>query len=89
MSGKVVDNLNDFHNNILLQEFYRLEKELSNQPYSTVSPSKLARFNELKKYVQAFENAKEKIKQRMISADKSPDNSVIFTAITNFKKTNE
>ena len=48
---------------------------------STVNPEKLAKLNELEK-------AREKIKQEIISADKSPDNSVLYTAITKFKKRN-
>ncbi len=89
MSDNVVDKSNEFHNNVLLQEFYRLRKELSNQHYSTINPDKIARFNELQQSVQALNKAKEKIKQQMISADNSSDNSVVYTAITNFKKTNE
>ena len=89
MSDNVVDKSNEFHNNVLLQEFYRLRKELSNQHYSTINPDKIARFNELQKSMQALNKAKEKIKQQMISADNSSDNSVVYTAITNFKETNE
>lgn len=89
MSDNVVDKSNEFHNNVLLQEFYRLRKELSNQHYSTINPDKIARFNELQQSVQALNKAKEKIKQQMISADNSSDNSVVYTAITNFKETNE
>ena len=89
MSDNVVDKSNEFHNNVLLQEFYRLRKELSNQHYSTINPDKIARFNELQQSVQALNEAKEKIKQQMISSDNSSDNSVVYTAITNFKKTNE
>ena len=37
----------------------------------------------------ALNKAKERIKQNLISSDKSQDNSVIYTAITHFKKTNE
>ena len=81
MSKNVVDKLGDIHNNVLLQDFYRPKKELSNQYYSTVNPEKLAKLNELEK-------AREKIKQEIIVADKSPDNSVLYTVMTKFKKRN-
>ena len=63
----------------MLQEFYRIRQELSKQHYSTVSPEKLARLKELEK-------AREKIKQEIITADKSTDNSVIYTAMAKFDK---
>ena len=81
MSDNVDDELRNNHNKILLQDFYRLKKEVSNQHYSTVNPENLSKLNELEK-------AREKIKQEIISADKSPDNSVLYTAITKFKKRN-
>ena len=81
MSKNVVDKLGDIHNNVLLQDFYRPKKDLSNQYYSTVNPEKLAKLNELEK-------AREKIKQEIIVADKSPDNSVLYTVMTKFKKRN-
>lgn len=79
MSKDIVDKLDFNNNNILLQSFYRLKKKLSNQLYST---EKLAKLNEL-------EEVREKIKQQIIEKDESPDNSVLYTAITNFKKRNE
>ena len=79
MSNNVVDKSKDDDNNVLLQEFYRLRQELSKQHYSTVSPEKLARLKELEK-------AREKIKQDIIAADKSTDNSVIYTAMAKFDK---
>ena len=81
MSDNVDDELRNNHNKILLEDFYRLKKEVSNQHYSTVNPENLSKLNELEK-------AREKIKQEIISADKSPDNSVLYTAITKFKKRN-
>lgn len=81
MSDNVDDELRNNHNKILLQDFYRPKKELSNQYYSTVNPEKLAKLNELEK-------AREKIKQEIIVADKSPDNSVLYTVMTKFKKRN-
>ena len=81
MSNNVVDKSKDDDNNVLLQEFYRLRQELSKQHYSTVRSEKLARLKELEK-------AREKIKQDIIAADKSTDNSVIYTAMAKFKKRN-
>ena len=81
MSNNVVDKSKDDDNNVLLQEFYRLRQELSKQHYSTVSPEKLARLKELEK-------AREKIKQDIIAADKSTDNSVVYAAMAKFKKRN-
>ena len=34
----------------------------------------------------AFDEAKAKIRREMISSDKSPDNTALYTATTNFKK---
>lgn len=82
MSDNVDDELRNNHNKILLQDFYRPKKELSNQYYSTVNPEKLAKLNELEK-------AREKIKQEIIAADKSTDNSVLYAALVNFKKENK
>ena len=38
--------------------------------------------------VDAFDKAKESIRRQIIASDKSSDNSVIYTAITGFKKRN-
>ena len=80
----------------LWEEYAQLEYEVLNNHHNpTKDPIKIARYNELKKYFdikkseQALNKAKEKIKQRMIASDKSPDNSVIYAAMTNFKETNE
>ncbi len=40
------------------------------------------------KTVDAFNKAKEDIRRQIIASDKSTDNSVIYTAITGFKKRN-
>jgi len=82
MSDNVDDKLKSNNNNVLLQDSYRLKKNLSNQHYSTVNPENLSKLNELEK-------AREKIKQEIIVADKSPDNSVLYTVMTKFKKRNE
>lgn len=82
MSDNVVDKSESNHNNILLQEFYRLHQELSNKHYSTTDSEKNSKLNELEK-------AREKIKQEIIASDSSSDKSVLYTAITKFKKRNE
>lgn len=82
MSDNVVDKSESNHNNILLQEFYRLHQELSNKHYSTTDSEKNSKLNELEK-------AREKIKQEIIASDNSSDKSVLYTAITKFKKRNE
>lgn len=81
-------------NNPLWEEYAQLEYEFINNQHNLAKDSiKIARYNELKKYFDvkktenALNQAKELIKQRMIAADKSPDNNVVYTAITNFKKT--
>lgn len=80
----------------LWEESAQLEYEvLNNHHNQTKDPIKIARYKELKKYFdikkseQALNRAKEQIKQRIIASDKSQDNSVVYTAITNFKKINE
>ena len=80
----------------LWEEYAQLEYEVLNNHHNpTKDQDKIARYNELKKYFDikksedALNKAKEKIKQKIIASDKSVDNSVIYTAISNFKKTNE
>ena len=86
-------------------EYIKLEYEIENSRHnSTKDPIKIARYNELKKYfddnevpgrknveetTKALNEAKEKIKQEIIASDKSPDNSVLYAAIANFKKRHE
>ena len=41
------------------------------------------------KITQDFNRAKEKIRQKLIASDKSFDKAAVYTAITQFKKTNE
>lgn len=84
----------------LWKEFTQLEYEVLNNHHNpTKDPIKIARYNELKKQLnieesnkvlsEALDEAKEKIKRQIIEKDESPDNSVLYTAITNFKKRNE
>ena len=79
----------------LWEEFTKLEYEVLNNHHNpTKDPIKIARYNELKKQLnieksnRAFDKVREKLKTQMIAADESTDNSVIYTAISNFKKTN-
>ena len=80
----------------LWKEYVQLEYEVLNNHHNpTKDPIKIARYNELKKRLKieksndALNKAREKIKQEIISSDKSTDNSVLYTAIMNFKKRNE
>ncbi len=41
------------------------------------------------KIAQDFNKAKEKIRQKLIGSDVSNDKNALYTAITQFKKTNE
>ena len=85
-------------------EYIKLEYEVLKSHNPTTDPEKIARFKTLKDYFengkkldkenaekskQALNEAIEKIRKEMIESDKSPDNSVLYTAITNFKKRNE
>ena len=76
-------------------EYARLEYEVLNNHHNpTTDPIKIARYNELKKQLnidesnRAFDSAKEKIKQQIIASDESTDNTILYTAIANFKKRN-
>ena len=66
--------------NDLLTELYRQKRESLNHQNRSTLPDETQNLN-LK-----FDKAKEKIKQEMISSDSSSDNSVLYTAMTNFKK---
>ena len=84
-------------------EYIKLEYEILKDHNPTKDPIKIARYNELKKYfyngntesvsdkkaAKALNDACEKIKQKIIASDESSDNSVLYTAITNFKKRHE
>lgn len=82
----------------LWKEYVQLEYEVLNNHHNpTKDPIKIARYHELKKQLHiddkktadALNKAKEKIKRELIASDESNDNSVIYTAISSFKKTNE
>jgi len=85
-------------------EYIKLEYEVLKSHNPTTDKDKIARYNKLKEYfkhgkiadkenaeksAKALDDAIEKIKQQIIASDESPDNSVVYTAITNFKKRNE
>ena len=81
MSAKVVSDFKDLTtNNNLLNEEDRPKKQ--NNLYQTNK-------TELQKNIEKFNRAKEHIKQQFIVADTSNDKTAIYTAITQFKKTNE
>ena len=93
----VFKNGREQHQDPLWEEYAKLEYEVLNNHHNpTNDPIKIARYNELKKHFdikkseEALNRAKEKIKQKIISSGKTQhDDSLILTAITNFKKTNE
>ena len=83
-------------------EYVKLEYEVLKSHNPT--KNKIARYNKLKEYFEqgkivdkenaeksakALDDAIEKIKQQIIASDESPDNSVVYTALANFKKRNE
>ena len=77
-------------------EYIKLEYEVLNNHHNPIrDPVKIARYNELKKQLnidesnKALDKAREKIKNEMISSDKSSDNSVLYAAIAKFKKRDE
>jgi hypothetical protein len=80
----------------LWEEYIKLEYEVLNNHHNpTKDPVKIARYNELKKILdikkseEALNKAKEKIKQKLIASNNPNDKAAVFTAITQFKKTNE
>ena len=85
---------------LLWKEFTQLEYEVLNNHHNpTKDPIKIARYNELKKQLnieesnkalsEALDEAKEKLQQQIIVSDQSTDNTVIYAAMTKFKKRNE
>ena len=96
--GKIVfDNgVKKRESNPLWQEYAQLEYEIfNNQHNQNKDPIKIARYNELKQLLdiekrkEDFNKAKEKIRQTLIVSDKSNDKTALYTAMTQFKKTNE
>ena len=78
------------------EEYQKLEYEVLNNHHNpTKDPIKIARYNELKKHFNikasedALKQAKEKLKQKIIAANKSNDKSITFAAMTQFKEKDE
>lgn len=76
---------------VLVGKFCRLKYEDLDKNYYNQKSENLKQYGDLqiKKEIQDFDRAKERMKQKMIASDKSKDNSVIYKAITQFKKNNE
>ena len=76
---------------VLVGRFCRLDYGNLNKNYYNQKSENLKQYGDLhiKKEIQDFDRAKERMKQKMIASDNSIDNSVIYTAITQFKKNNE
>ena len=81
----------------LWKEYIQLEYEILNNRHTpTQDPLKFARYHELKRRLKiddnanmaAFNAARERIKNEMIASDETPDNSVLYAAMTKFKNTN-
>ena len=80
-------------NDVLVGRFCRLSYEpLNKNYYNQNHESKtLKQYGNLhiEKEIKDFDKAKERMKQKMIASDNSTDNSVIYTAINQFKKKND
>ena len=81
MSNNVVIDFYELkHNKNLLNTLIRQNN--SQKYYSTKQ-------SDLQKNIEKFNKAKEKIRQELIASDTSKDKNAIYTALTQFKKTNE
>ena len=58
-----------------------------NIKYPTSDQDKNAQ--KINEYIDSLDKAKEAIRQKLIASDKSNDKTALYTAITQFKKTNE
>ena len=78
-------------NGVLVGEFCRLQYEFLNKDYYNQKSKDLGSCikDDFEKSVQKFDKAKERMKQQMIISDNSKDNSVLYTAMTQFKKNHE
>ena len=93
--GEIVfKNGKEQHQDPLWEEYAQLEYEVLNNHHNpTKDPIKIARYNELKKFLNikksedALNRAKEKIRQKILN--NSNDKTSMYSAITQFKKTNE
>ena len=85
--GQTENRSPKYHKDILVGSFCRLEyKPLKNYYKQTNNFSKN---NTARKSFDEFNKAKERIKQQIISSDKTQDNSLAYTAMSQFKKNNE
>lgn len=81
MSAKIVNDFYNFSNNNDLLDTENRQKKSDNL-YPTNK-------SDLQKNIEKFNRAKEHIKQTIIASDNSNDKTALYTAITQFKKTNE
>ncbi len=85
--GQTGNRLPKYHKDVLVGSFCRLEyKPLKNYYQQN---NNFGKNNTVRKSVDDFNKAKERIKQQIISSDKTQDNSLVYTAISQFKKNNE
>ena len=85
--GQTKNKSPKYHKDILVGSFCRLEyKPLENYYKQNDSFGKQ---NTARRSFDEFNKAKERIKQQIISSDKTQDNSLVYTAISQFKKNNE
>ena len=75
------------HKDVLVGSFCRLEYKPLKNYYSQIVG--LKQNAGAKKTVDDFNKAKERIKQQIIISDKTQDNSLVYTAMTQFKKRKE
>ena len=75
------------HKDVLVGSFCRLEYKTLKNYYSQIVG--LKQNAGAKKTVDDFNKAKERIKQQIIISDKTQDNSLVYTAMTQFKKRKE
>ena len=75
------------HKDVLVGSFCRLEYKALKNYYNQIVG--LKQNAGAKKTVDDFNKAKERIKRQIINSDKTQDNSLVYTAISQFKKNNE
>lgn len=83
-------NKSKHHQDVLVGKFCRLRYVPWNKNYYNQKSEleNLKQYSNLrvKKEIHDFDKAKERMKQKMIASDKSKDNTVLYTAMTQFKK---
>ncbi len=73
---------------VLVGKFCRLSYDDLNKDYYNQKIDNFKQYGKTE-IVKDFDKAKERMKQQMISSDNSKDNSVLYTAMTQFKKNHE